>query len=95
MLANKKDFILFMVVCIWVQQSFGCFGILLHQPVLFQPLAYRFVIQFDASLCNGNGEYKDGYGNEQVHSCRCVGVIPCPGYLHVYQREVCDVQRIG
>ena len=48
MLANKKDFILFMVVCIWVQQSFGCFGILLHQPVLFQPLAYRFVIQFEA-----------------------------------------------
>ena len=58
-------------------------------------LAYRFVIQFEASVCNGNGEYKDGYGDEQVHSCRCVGVIPCPGYLHVYQREVCDVQRIG
>ena len=65
------------------------------KTLLLQPLAYRQVIEFIGSIGHKYGKHEDADGDEDVCAERCILMTIHPRHLHVDERIMGDVDRIG
>ena len=63
--------------------------------MLFEPFADGFVVQFQQTASQDDGEKDNADIDGDVHPEGCGLVRLNPGHLHIHQRIVGNVERIG
>ena len=65
------------------------------RPVLGEPLAHRSIVQLIGAPSDEQGDGKGADAHHDVGAHRSIGVTELPAGLHVDERIVRDVKRIG
>ena len=64
------------------------------QKTVCQPLAHRFVVQFQTSISKDNSSHESKYHIRDTF-CHCSVIVAYPSCISVYQRIMGDINRIG